>query len=124
MVGGPTLGPNATAKILARLAVGNFGTRPVDASQTAPMEWPLPGYPGAYLEQVKLKSGNHPELGIAKWSDIPARVNTNLLVETEILAHLVLRTGSIEERSQLSSFPSYLSQSDWLIPSGNHEAWN
>jgi len=90
----------------------------------APMEWPLPGYPGPYLEQVKLKSGNHPELGIAKWSDIPARVNTNLLVESEILAHLVLRTGSIEERSQLSSFPSYLSQSDWLIPSGNHEAWN
>jgi hypothetical protein len=34
MVGGPTLGPNATAKILTRLAVGNFGTGPVDASQT------------------------------------------------------------------------------------------
>jgi hypothetical protein len=51
----------------------------------APAEWPLPGYPGAYLEQVKLKSGNHPELGMAKWSDIPTRVKTNLLVESEIL---------------------------------------
>ena len=56
----------------------------------APLEWPLPGYPGSYLEQLKLKSGNHPELGMAKWSDIPARVTTNLMIESEILVELAL----------------------------------
>src|SRR5437667_50653 len=44
----------------------------------APSEWSLPGYPGSYLQQLKLKRGNYPELGMAKWSDIPDRVTTNL----------------------------------------------
>jgi hypothetical protein len=79
----------------------------------APMEWPLPGYPGAYLEQVKLKSGNHPELGIAKWSDIPARVNTNLLVESGILAHLVLRHGINRRKVAVIVIPVLLIAIGW-----------
>ena len=59
----------------------------------APLEWSLPGYPRSYLQQLKVKSGRHPELGMAKWSDIPARVTTNLMAEGDILARLVLRHG-------------------------------
>src|SRR4029077_6275039 len=54
----------------------------------APMEWPLPGYPGAYHQQLKLKSGNYPELGMAKFADLPARVATNLMIEAELLVTL------------------------------------
>jgi hypothetical protein len=79
----------------------------------APLEWPLPGYPGPYLEQVKLKSGNHPELGIAKWSDIPARVNTNLFVESEILAHLVLRHGINRRKVAVVVIPVLLIAIGW-----------
>jgi TM2 domain-containing membrane protein YozV len=59
----------------------------------APLEWSLPGYPRPYLEQIQVKSGRQPELGLAKWSDIPARVTTNLMAEGDILARLVLRHG-------------------------------
>jgi len=59
----------------------------------APLEWPLPGYPRSYVQQLKVKNGRHPELGMAKWSDIPARVTTNLVAEGDILAQLLLRHG-------------------------------
>ena len=59
----------------------------------APLEWPLPGYPRSYVQQLKVKNGRQPELGMAKWSDIPARVSTNLLAEGDILAQLLLRHG-------------------------------
>ena len=59
----------------------------------APLEWSLSGYPASYLNQIKLKNGNHPELGLAKWIDIPERVGTNLLVESDLIAQLVLRHG-------------------------------
>jgi len=59
----------------------------------APLEWSLPGYPASYLQQLKVKSGNYPELGMARWSDIPERVTTNLLTQSDILIKLVLRHG-------------------------------
>jgi hypothetical protein len=59
----------------------------------APLEWSLSGYPASYLNQIKLKNGNHPELGLAKWIDIPERVGTNLMAESDLLAQLVLRHG-------------------------------
>ena len=80
----------------------------------APAEWSLPGYPGAYLEQVKLKSGNHPELGMSKWSDIPARVKTNLLVESGILAHLVLRHGINRTKVAVVVIPVLLIAIGWV----------
>jgi hypothetical protein len=59
----------------------------------APLEWSLPGYPRPYLQQLQVKSGRQPELGMAKWSDIPARVITNLTAEGDILAQMVVRHG-------------------------------
>jgi hypothetical protein len=59
----------------------------------APLEWSLAGYPRPYLQQIKVKSGRQPELGMARWNDIPARVTTNLLAEGDILTRLVLRHG-------------------------------
>jgi hypothetical protein len=43
----------------------------------AASEWPLPGFPHSYLAQLKLKSGNYPELGRAKLRDIPSRILQN-----------------------------------------------
>jgi hypothetical protein len=79
----------------------------------APAEWPLPGYPGPYLEQVKLKSGNHPELGMATWSDIPTRVNENLLIESGILAQLVLRHGINRRKVAIVVIPVLLIAIGW-----------
>jgi hypothetical protein len=79
----------------------------------APIEWPLPGYPGAYLEQVKLKSGNHPELGMATWSDIPTRVNKNLLIESGIVAQLVLRHGINRRKVTIVVIPVLLIAIGW-----------
>lgn len=59
----------------------------------APLEWSLPGYPGSYWHQLVVKEGNYPELGMASIGDIPGRVTRNLLGESDILAHLVLRHG-------------------------------
>jgi len=59
----------------------------------APLEWSLPGYPASYLQQLKVKSGNYPELGMATWSDIPERVTANLLTQSDILIQLLLRHG-------------------------------
>lgn len=43
------------------------------------LEWQLPGYPESYVSQLRVKDGNHPELGLARWSDIPLRVGENLV---------------------------------------------
>lgn len=40
-------------------------------------DWPLAGYPGGYLSQVVLKSGNQPELGRATPIDFVVRVSEN-----------------------------------------------
>jgi len=54
----------------------------------APLEWPLPGYPAPYLQQLALKSGPDPELGYATWRDVAVRVETNLRDETVLFDHL------------------------------------
>jgi hypothetical protein len=59
----------------------------------APLEWPLPGYPAPYLQQLRVKVGNHPELGLAKLRDIPERIFGNMLEQSDLLAELVLRHG-------------------------------
>jgi hypothetical protein len=41
-------------------------------------EWPLPGFPGGYLAQLKLKDGNYPESGFATPKDVLLRVEKNL----------------------------------------------
>ena len=79
----------------------------------APLEWSLPGYPGSYLQQLKVKQGNHPELGMANWSDIPIRVRTNLLAESDILAQLVLRHGVNQAKVAVVIVPILLVAIGW-----------
>ena len=45
--------------------------------QTA--EWQLGGWPKSYVQQLKVKNGNQPELGMARLSDIPSRVCENVV---------------------------------------------
>ena len=80
----------------------------------APLEWTLNGYPASYLNQVKLKNGNYPELGMAKLSDIPARVGTNLLVESDILAQLVLRHGVNPTKLAVVTLPVLFIAIGWV----------
>src|SRR5581483_5902112 len=56
------------------------------------LQWPmLEGYPKSYLAQLKVKNGNHPELGTATLGDIPARVTRNLNDQAVVLARLLTR---------------------------------
>jgi hypothetical protein len=54
-------------------------------------EWALPGYPGSYITQLKVKSGNDPELGPAHLKDLPERVEQNLVTRTAELVKLLSR---------------------------------
>lgn len=57
--------------------------------KAAPLEWPLPGYPRPYLEQLHVRSGNNPELGMATPRDVLVRVADNGLAHTEMLVQLL-----------------------------------
>ena len=61
------------------------------ASRKQMGEWPLPGYPGSYLSQLRIKNGNDPELGMARLRDIPERVGQNLDERSIELAKLLTR---------------------------------
>lgn len=52
-------------------------------------EWPLPGYPASYLAQLKVKDGEHPELGAARLGDIPIRVSNNVTSRAAELTKLL-----------------------------------
>jgi hypothetical protein len=54
-------------------------------------DWDLPGYPGSYLAQLQLKSGNYPELGMATKGDLAKRVEDNLSARTAVLAEMLVR---------------------------------
>lgn len=45
----------------------------------SPPEWQLGGWPQSYMEQLKVKNGNYPELGAAHLGDITARIGDNLV---------------------------------------------
>jgi len=79
----------------------------------APLEWSLPGYPASYVNQLKVKYGNYPELGMAKWSDIPQRVTTNLVIESDIMAQLLLRHGVNRTKTAVVIVPVLLIAIGW-----------
>src|SRR5262249_40402669 len=79
----------------------------------APLEWSLPGYPRSYLQQIWVKEGRQPELGMAGWSDIPRRVTTNLMAEGDILARLVLRHGLDRTNVAVAIVPFLLMVVGW-----------
>ena len=53
------------------------------------LEWQLPGYPDSYVAQLKVKNGQYPELGLARLSDIPARIERNIVTRTAVLGQLL-----------------------------------
>lgn len=55
------------------------------------VEWQLPGYPGSYVSQLRVKDGQHPELGFAHLSDIPGRVERNIVTRAAGFTQLLLR---------------------------------
>ncbi len=59
--------------------------------KTAPLEWPTPGYPRPYLQQLWVKSGNYPELGMATLRDIPVRVERNVFDTTRVMTQILFR---------------------------------
>jgi hypothetical protein len=78
-------------------------------------EWPLPGFPQPYLSQLKVKSGNDPELGIAKLSDIPVRILKNAYQRYYLLAQAILhRSNYITWMSILVAGPLLLVVIGWL----------
>jgi len=81
----------------------------------APLEWSLPGYPASYLQQIKVKNGNYPELGMAEWSDIPRRVGRNLMAESDIVAQLVLRHGVDQTKLAVVTIPVILIGAGWIF---------
>jgi hypothetical protein len=57
----------------------------------AAAEWPVPGFPQSYLAQLKVKSGNYPELGMATPSDVVFRVVKNASAHANLLSRILLR---------------------------------
>ena len=64
-------------------------------------QWPLPGYPASYLSQLKVKSGNHPELGTATLVDIPIRVAGNAVAHASLLSNILLRRGTLRSSTSV-----------------------
>jgi len=54
-------------------------------------EWPVPGFPHSYLAQLAVRSGNHPELGMATARDIPARVLKNADLHADFVGAALLQ---------------------------------
>lgn len=56
----------------------------------APVEWPIPGYPRPYLEQLLVKNGNDPDLGMATPRDVVVRVANNAFNHAALLSALLV----------------------------------
>ncbi len=64
----------------------------------APLAWPqLNGYPRPYLQQLKLKVGNYPELGLATPGDVVIRVTRNAVGQAHELALAVAHVPWLNE---------------------------
>jgi hypothetical protein len=79
----------------------------------APLEWRLPGYPAPYVEQLRVKSGNYPELGMATLGDVSARVVANVFGQSDLLAQLVLRHGIKQTKIVIVILPVLLVAVGW-----------
>ena len=79
----------------------------------APLEWQLPGYPAPYLQQLKVKSGNYPELGMASVGDIVVRIESNALRQMDLLAQLFLRHGVNVSKVAIVITPVLLILAGW-----------
>jgi hypothetical protein len=62
--------------------------------ENPPPEWPLPSHQDSYLTQLKMKSGNQPELGFATPRDIPVRIMVNASEQSNLLSMILLRRST------------------------------
>jgi hypothetical protein len=74
------------AVLLVSIAVEGFWMQ-----RKPPQEWPVPGFPGPYLQQVVLKDGHFPELGRATGRDIPVRMGKKAFQQSMLLANVLFR---------------------------------
>jgi hypothetical protein len=56
-----------------------------------PEEWPVPGFPRPYLQQLFLKDGHYPELGMATPGDIPVRMGKKAFEQSVLLENALFR---------------------------------
>jgi hypothetical protein len=89
----PGLGRRRLKRFLLPLALGlltqvGWG---LWAQRHEVLEWQLPGYPESYVSQLKVKNGQYPELGLAHLSDIPSRVERNIVTRAVVLGELLTR---------------------------------
>src|SRR5262249_31665201 len=81
-----------------------------------PAEWPLPGYPQSYISQLKVISGNEPELGMATLKDIPVRVLKNAADTANLLSQTLLRRSvDVAWMSVLVTGPILLILIGWCV---------
>jgi hypothetical protein len=80
----------------------------------APLEWRLPGYPASYWNQLEVKKGNFPELGLARLSDIPQRIAENVVAQTDSIAQIALRHGINGSRIWVLVIPGLLAAAGWI----------
>jgi len=108
-----TLARTQLLKLLPVLLSGILAQIIWTANEPAPLEWSLPGYPQSYLRQLRVKDGNHPELGLATWKDVPPRVAKNVLAGSDILTQLVLRHGVNQRKVAVLILPVLLIALGW-----------
>lgn len=80
----------------------------------APLEWPLPGYPAPYLQQLKVKSGNYPELGMANLADISTRIAENLSGQSGLFIQVLLRHGVDPSKEWILIVPGLVIAMGWI----------
>lgn len=89
----PDLGRRRFWRMLVPLAFGLSAqvTWSVWAQTHQTLEWQLPGYPQSYSSQLFIKDGRYPELGMARLSDLPGRIERNVVARTAGFVRLVSR---------------------------------
>jgi hypothetical protein len=89
----PDLGRRRFWRMLVPLAFGLSAqvTWSVWAHTHQTLEWQLPGYPQSYSSQLLIKDGRYPELGVAHLSDLPGRIERNVVARTAGFVRLVSR---------------------------------
>ena len=91
-------------------------------------EWPIPGFPQSYVSQLKVKSGNEPELGMATPVDYCVRVAKNSYQQCYLLSQTLLgRSTYITSMSILVLGPFLLIMLGWcysvLKTGGGLQEW-
>src|SRR5271165_3898599 len=62
--------------------------------ETPAAEWPLSSHQDSYLAQLKMKSGNQPELGFATPRDIAVRIMENASEHSNLLSTMLFRRST------------------------------